>query len=443
MTEPRKEFTFDRVVRMVLTAAIAVGLFLLLRYMSDVLIPFAAAVVLAYLLNPLVTVFERKTKHRGTAVALALSGVTIFVIAAVVLIVPLMLAQIDRFSEDLARLRADFVASVAPADPPAALPPATAEAGDEIAGPISKTDLGWEELTAAWEVYRAEGEAGVPRAQRLRKLRHAISGTYIGNAAEELIAYTGSSEFRQWVLGFLQQLAAGGITVLGFLISVVIGIVGLVIVLLYLVFLLLDYPAYAQAWPGFIPPAYRAQTVEFFVAFNAVLRRYFRGQAVVALLVGALTALGYTIIGLPMAVPFGLFIGLLNMVPYLPSVAIVPAILLAGLRAIGSDASFLGSVGLVFAVNITVQIIQDGILTPRIMGQATGLRPVSILLGLFIWGKLLGFLGLLLAIPLTCLFIAYYRRYVLKVPTDLLVDPPKKGRRGKPKAEPLAEPASA
>ena len=53
-------------------------------------------------------------------------------------------------------------------------------------------------------------------------------------------------------------------------------------------------------------------------------------------------------------------------------------------------------------------------ITPRIMGKATGLRPVAILLGLFIWGKLLGFLGLLLAIPLTCLGIAYYQRIVLK-----------------------------
>ena len=61
-----------------------------------------------------------------------------------------------------------------------------------------------------------------------------------------------------------------------------------------------------------------------------------------------------------------------------------------------------------------VQLIQDGLLTPRIMAGATGLRPVAIMLGVFIWGKLLGFLGLLLAIPLTCLGIAYYRRLVLK-----------------------------
>jgi predicted PurR-regulated permease PerM len=58
-------------------------------------------------------------------------------------------------------------------------------------------------------------------------------------------------------------------------------------------------------------------------------------------------------------------------------------------------------------------VIQDTQITPRVMGKATGLRPIAILLGVFVWGKLLGFLGLILAIPLTCLGIAYYRRYVL------------------------------
>jgi predicted PurR-regulated permease PerM len=68
---------------------------------------------------------------------------------------------------------------------------------------------------------------------------------------------------------------------------------------------------------------------------------------------------------------------------------------------------------LVLAVFAVVQLIQDGLLVPKIMGKQTGLRPVAMLLGLFIWGKLLGFLGLVLAIPLTCLGIAFYRRWVL------------------------------
>ena len=76
-------------------------------------------------------------------------------------------------------------------------------------------------------------------------------------------------------------------------------------------------------------------------------------------------------------------------------------------------ASIGGSIFLLLCVYATVQVLQDTVIVPRVMGHATGLRPIAILLGVFIWGKLLGFLGLILAIPVTCLGIAYYRRYIL------------------------------
>jgi predicted PurR-regulated permease PerM len=240
---------------------------------------------------------------------------------------------------------------------------------------------------------------------------------------DDTIRYVQSDEFRGFLLGFAKSVAKGGWTVVTFAGSLVLGLAGLIIVLIYLVFLLLDYPEYARTWPSFLPPQYREPTVDFLNQFNEALRRYFRGQSLIALMTGTLLATGFTVIGLPMAVPFGLFVGLLNMVPYLAAVGIVPALLLAALRAIESDTSFLGSVLLVLLVCGMVQIIQDTILTPKVMGKATGLRPVAILLGVFIWGKLLGFLGLLLSIPLTCLAIAYYRRYVLRVAPQAIVTP--------------------
>ena len=95
--------------------------------------------------------------------------------------------------------------------------------------------------------------------------------------------------------------------------------------------------------------------------------------------------------------------------------------MLAIVRSIEKDTSLLWSALLVLIVFAVVQTIQDTLLTPRIMGKQTGLKPVAILLGVFIWGKLLGFLGVLLAIPLTCLGLAYYRRFVLardQAPSD-------------------------
>jgi len=128
---------------------------------------------------------------------------------------------------------------------------------------------------------------------------------------------------------------------------------------------------------------------------------------------GALFSGGFWAMDMPMAVPLGLFIGLLNMVPYLQFVGLLPTIVLAGLRAVELDRSFAISLLLAGTVFAVAQVIQDALIVPRIMGKATGLKPVAILLGVFIWGKLLGFLGLLMAIPLTCLGIAYYRRFVL------------------------------
>jgi predicted PurR-regulated permease PerM len=142
------------------------------------------------------------------------------------------------------------------------------------------------------------------------------------------------------------------------------------------------------------------------------MNRYFRGQAAVASIVGVLFATGFLIIGLPLGILLGLFIGLLNMVPYLQLIGLIPAFLLALIHALETGSSFwviLGLTGLIFVV---VQIIQDAILVPRIMGRVTGLNPAMILLSLSIWGKLLGIFGLIIALPMTFLILAYYRRFL-------------------------------
>ncbi len=420
MTTYETRYTFDRVVRMVLGAAGIAIVLGLLRYLSDVLLPFAAAVILAYLLNPLVTVFERKTKRRGLAVAITLGSLGIVGLGVLFLLIPLTLSQVDRFQEDLAKLRDDLASSMrreAPTETTVVAAEGASKASDlavTLKGvPASaKSTIGWTELKDGWMEYRREAQTR-PRSERLSDFRGKLSGTYIGRSLDEAVRYTRSDEFRGLLVGLAKSLAVGGWTVVAFALNLVLGLTGLIIVFLYLVFLLLDFPEYARTWPTFLPPQYRDATVDFLTQFNHAMRRYFRGQSLVALLTGALFTLGFSIIGLPRAGPFGWFIGLLSMVPYLAVVALVPAMMLAGIRAIEGDASFLGSVLLTLMVFAIVQVIQDTLITPRVMGRATGLRPIAILLGVFIWGKLLGFMGLLLSIPLTCLGIAYYRRYIL------------------------------
>lgn len=443
MFEPDRRYTFDRVVRMVLGTIVALAIFWLIRYLSDVLLPFAAAVVLAYLINPLVAQFQRRARRRAVAVAMTIGSLLLIATAIIVLLVPLTYGQAQRVGRDFGKLRDDLVSawrtSVRPAQPVASgdaggtgeaaevppdlagdsgddalLPPEHLEPSYDVPPPKSVT--GWRELKEAIEQYQLDADAvpPVPRSLRLRHVQGAVSGTYIGDALDSAASYVGSEDFRSLVARWARRLADAGITVISAAVNLVLGLTGLIIVLIYLVFLLLDFPEYARTWKSFLPPNYREPIVEFLHEFDVAMRQYFRGQSVVALITGALYAIGFTLIGLPLAVPLAIVIGLLSMVPYLAAVAILPGLVLAVARSVEQDSSLIWSIVLLLLVFGVVQTLQDTVVTPRVMGKATGLKPVAILLGVFIWGKLLGFLGILLAIPLTCLFIAYYRRYVLR-----------------------------
>lgn len=142
---------------------------------------------------------------------------------------------------------------------------------------------------------------------------------------------------------------------------------------------------------------------------------YFRSQAKIVLIVSILFAVGFKIIGLPLGIGLGLLIGLFNFVPYLQWLGVPLAAFLALLYSLETGSNFWVMMGLVLLVMGIVQLIQEVILTPKIMGSSMGLNPAIILLSLSIWGGLLGILGMVIALPMTSLMIAYYRRFVLKV----------------------------
>ena len=142
------------------------------------------------------------------------------------------------------------------------------------------------------------------------------------------------------------------------------------------------------------------------------MNKYFRGQAVVAFCVGILFSIGFLIIDFPLAIGFGLFIGLLNMVPYLQLIAFIPTILLALLKAADTGENFWWILFCAFLVFCIVQVIQDGLIVPKVMGKITGLNPAIILLSLSVWGALMGIVGMIIALPCTSLMLSYYQRYI-------------------------------
>jgi predicted PurR-regulated permease PerM len=204
----------------------------------------------------------------------------------------------------------------------------------------------------------------------------------------------------------------------------VLGLAVVIIVLLYLVLILLNYDKLSVGLFKIIPPNYRTLVTEIILDIESGMNRYFRGQALIALIVGTLFSIGFSIIHLPLAIVLGVFIGFINMVPYLKIIGIIPTATMGLLRSVETGQTY-GSVLLGIAiVFISIQVVEDLILTPKIMGKVTGLNPAIILLSLSVWGSLLGIVGMIIALPLTTLIMSYYKRFVLEADQNEPVNQP-------------------
>ena len=142
-------------------------------------------------------------------------------------------------------------------------------------------------------------------------------------------------------------------------------------------------------------------------------------SALIAAINGLFFAIGFQIIGLPMGIGLGIMSGILNLVPYMQILGALPAVLLGLIQAAETGRPFWVILLSIAAVFVFVQIIENMILTPTIMGEVTGMGPAWILLSLSIWGALLGFVGMIIALPLTTLLISYYKRFVLNLSDDM------------------------
>ena len=359
-----RSFTFDRVVQLALFAGLAWGLVLLLDYLSDVLLPFVTGLVVAYFLDPVTNRVQHVIKQRVLAALFTLVSITLAVSLVVWFMVPMVGNELAEMGRTVSKMAANTELAQAAKEH---LPENVWEEVNEI---LKRDDVK-RYLTSDGAVQMAKDTA--------KKLLPGVWGVLSGAA------------------------------------NVLTFITGLLVIMLYVVFLLIDYHNMAARWRDYLPPSIRDDVSGFVEEFIQATNRYFRSQALVACCVAVLFAIGFSIIGLPLAILMGIFIGLLNMVPYLQIVGTIPCLLLAGLKALEQGDNFLGALGLVLLVFGVVQLIQETVLVSRFQGEAMGLSPAIILLSISVWGKLLGFLGLILALPLTCLGLTYYRRYLGKI----------------------------
>ena len=352
-----KPFTFDRVMRIVFGIALISGLVYLVTLLRNALLPFLIAWLLAYMMQPFVTFFQCKLglRSRVLSIMALLVSMLLIITLLVVMVVPSITAEADKTIELLR----------------------THDPGE---GHIPFIPQAW-----------------------LEYLESNVDFT-------QLMDYLNKDN----LLKAIKQIAPQVWSFLSNTFSVLLSITIVFMILLYFIFILLDYEKIANGWPQLIPGKYRPFVEGLVEDVEYTMNRYFRGQALIALCVGVLLAIGFKIIDFPLAVTLGLFIGVLNMIPYMQTIGIIPMLILALLRSAETGENFWIIFGLALLVLGIVQMIQDLFLTPRIMGKAMGLNPAIILLSLSIWGTLLGFIGLIVALPLTTLCLSYYKRFILQ-----------------------------
>ncbi|WP_294587187.1 AI-2E family transporter [uncultured Phocaeicola sp.] len=359
----QKKITFDRLIRGIISGTIIIAILFLLDRLSGVLLPFFIAWLIAYLMYPMVIFYQTKLhlKSRVVSILAVMLTLAVVITGACLVFVPPMIEECSRLKQLI-------------------------------------------------ELYFTEGSG------------HSAIPKVINNFLQQHIStdWLEQNLNTENLIKAVQGLAPKLWTLISTSYNIVVAILTFFIMVLYIFFILLDYEQIAERWVTLVPARHRKTVVRLMTDIKVSMNRYFRGQSLVAFCVGILFCIGFLIIDFPLAIPLGLFIGLLNMVPYLQIVGFIPTILLAILKAADTGESFWWIFCMALLVFAVVQMIQDGFLVPKIMGKITGLNPAIILLSLSIWGSLMGMLGMIIALPLTTLLLSYYQRYIHKNDLDFL-----------------------
>ena len=346
------------VVRSIITVLVLVALYVLIRRLSGVLLPFLISFVVAYMLAPIVKFFQEtcRLKNRLLSILVTLlliSGVIAGVVAAVV-------PAIGKQATSLSYSIKHYI-----------------NQGDSI------------------RYFSPEFNAEIKELIQSLDIKALLQNNEIQEGIKKAIPM-----LSEWI--------GNGINALG-------GLAVAFVCVLYIIFLLIDYEKITKNWLKYVPERFSGTIQMLMTDLDRNMNAYFRGQALVAGIVGVLFAIGFQIIGLPMGIGIGLMIGILNLVPYMQALGIPPCILLALIQASETGRPVWVTLLCLAAVFIIVQTIQDMILVPKIMGDVTGMGPAWILLSLSIWGSLLGVVGMIIALPLTTLLVSYYKRFILKI----------------------------
>ena len=346
-------------VALVGTIALIVGVFMVLSFLvghfAGVLWPLAVSGIAALIMRPAVELLERKLKLRRVSAVVTLYSLFALVVAGgLFAIIPALVQQIFAF--------------------------------------IAFIPEFWNHALAYFQQNYPDWVALAQRQMENKTVR-----TIVERLASEANELGGLA---------LPTLKSAGLGVLG----VFSFITHLAVVPIYLFFLLLskrEPTNKLEKQLPFLKPALRDDVVFLAREFISIVVSFFRGQLLIGLIMGALLATGFSLVGLKFGLIIGMMLGVLNIVPYLGTILGLSVALPLALLQPGGGMSLVGMVLLVFAC---VQATEGWYLTPKIMGHRTGLHPMAIMVSIFFWGTALnGILGMVLAIPLTAFFVTAWR----------------------------------
>ena len=425
-------------VSILVLGALIVGLIWLLGmifgFLQPVLIPLIFAGIVAYVLDPVVRFFEKRGMSRFRAVV----ALFVAILIGITLLVAAILPGVQRGQLELRKfLTANPAAAQTPDPKTLANPTAEAEAddaddADQLAPTLARSlhelrkresdgPIGWllTKVDDQGEVLVIESQS--PDLQSLDYFAKTRAGRMVVENLD-VILQTG----RNW-------LTAGSTKVLGFLGLVV----GMIMVPVYLFFFLKDSASIRNHWHDYVPlkaSRFKTGLVETLQEINGYLISFFRGQVLVAAIDGLLVGLALTIFGLPYGLLIGVFMALLGVIPYIGNIlCLIPACLIGYLHAQGTSPFGMtpwAYVGVVIAIFVVVQQINSLVTAPKIVGDSVGLHPLTVIFSMLFWSLVLGgFVGTLLAVPLTAAVKVLFRRFIWE-----------RRLRASPEFEPLSQP---
>ncbi|MDE6578749.1 MAG: AI-2E family transporter [Muribaculaceae bacterium] len=358
-----RPFTFDRVVRIVITLVIIAGAVWLIGILKNVLLPFCLACLLSYIMEPLVEFNQRllHSKKRVFAVFLTIIDVTLLIGLLIYFFMPVVVDEVNQMEVILKNYSVSKIS----------IPFLPENVTEQIENRLNISKI----------IATIDSGKGLSLLDR--------GETLLTNTVDFLM------HSLEWLLTFI-----------------------------YIIFILIDYNKLGEGFKLLLPEKYKAAILQIGEDVKNSMNKYFRSQMVIAGCAAVFYCIGFSIVGLPMAIVMGVIVGILYMIPYFQYITLIPVVIICFIYSLDGSIDFWPLLGKCLLVYVISQCICDYILTPKIMGKSMGLNPAIILLSLSIWGTLLGIIGMIIALPLTTLLTAYYKKVIidhkpLSAPTEL------------------------